>query len=157
MPPLTLVVEDEPAIRLAVRDSLAAAGHEVAVAEDGRTALTMALSHRYDLIVRPVRTKEATAIETPKVLPYTILAHQPKQLKGPISIPVRNVSTGGTMQIQWRQSEARPGDASLEKDLGLEIAALELREALLELEALNAAEISDDVLGAIFSQCCVGK
>jgi DNA-binding response OmpR family regulator len=46
-----LVVEDEPAIRLAVRDALSFAGHTVDVAEDGEAALRAGLGRRHDLIV----------------------------------------------------------------------------------------------------------
>jgi DNA-binding response OmpR family regulator len=49
--PRALLVEDEPSIRLAVRDALAFAGHEVDVAEDGETALARALGGGYDVIV----------------------------------------------------------------------------------------------------------
>src|SRR5687767_7324004 len=46
-----LLVEDEPAIRLAVKDALAISGLSVDVAEDGETALNKGLSGGYDVIV----------------------------------------------------------------------------------------------------------
>src|SRR4051812_42377178 len=49
--PRALLVEDEPSIRLAVRDALTFAGHAVDVAEDGETALAHALRGDYDVIV----------------------------------------------------------------------------------------------------------
>jgi tRNA modification GTPase len=40
---------------------------------------------------------------------------------------------------------------------GLELAALDLREALAELRPLSGREVAEGVLGAIFSRFCIGK
>lgn len=46
-----LLVEDEPAIRLAVGDALSFAGHEVDAVDDGEKALAKGLERAHDLIV----------------------------------------------------------------------------------------------------------
>jgi DNA-binding response OmpR family regulator len=49
-----LVVEDEEVIRLLLEDDLGMEGYEVATAGDGETALSMARTHRYDVIILDV-------------------------------------------------------------------------------------------------------
>jgi DNA-binding response OmpR family regulator len=46
-----LVVEDEEALALGLRDALTHAGHRVDVAHDGPTGLDMAINQHYDLVV----------------------------------------------------------------------------------------------------------
>jgi DNA-binding response OmpR family regulator len=46
-----LVVEDEEALALGLRDALTHAGHRVDVAHDGPTGLDMAVNQHYDLVV----------------------------------------------------------------------------------------------------------
>lgn len=50
-----LVVEDEDAIRLTLRDYLEANGYEVLVASDGVGAIKQMLDHRVDVIVSDYR------------------------------------------------------------------------------------------------------
>jgi DNA-binding response OmpR family regulator len=49
-----LVVEDEEVIRLLLEDDLTLEGYEVATAEDGETALSMARTDEYDLVILDV-------------------------------------------------------------------------------------------------------
>ena len=49
-----LVVEDEEVIRLLLEDDLGMEGYEVATAGDGETALSMARTHAYDVIILDV-------------------------------------------------------------------------------------------------------
>lgn len=50
-----LLGEDEPAIRLAVRDALAFSGHSVDAVEDGEEALRRGLERAHDLVVLDLR------------------------------------------------------------------------------------------------------
>ncbi|GIW72740.1 MAG: DNA-binding response regulator [Planctomycetota bacterium] len=58
-----LLVEDEPAIRLAVRDALVFAGHAVDLAADGERALREGLSRRYELIVLDLMLPRLDGVE----------------------------------------------------------------------------------------------
>ncbi len=58
-----LLVEDEPAIRLAVRDALAFAGHAVDCVEDGEAALARGLDRAHDLIVLDLRLPRLDGLE----------------------------------------------------------------------------------------------
>ena len=53
--PVILIVEDEDAIRLTLRDYLERHGHSVLVASDGVGAIKQMLDHRIDLIVTDYR------------------------------------------------------------------------------------------------------
>ena len=53
--PVILIVEDEDAIRLTLRDYLERNGHNVLVASDGVGAIKQLLDHRVDLIVTDYR------------------------------------------------------------------------------------------------------
>ncbi|MCI0548631.1 MAG: response regulator transcription factor, partial [Candidatus Rokubacteria bacterium] len=58
-----LLVEDEPAIRLAVRDALGFAGHAVDAVEDGEAALKRGLERTHDLIVLDLRLPRLDGLE----------------------------------------------------------------------------------------------
>lgn len=58
-----LLVEDEPAIRLAVRDAIAFAGHAVDAVEDGETALRRGLERAHDLIILDLRLPRMDGLE----------------------------------------------------------------------------------------------
>src|SRR5579872_5352830 len=58
-----LLVEDEPAIRLAVRDALAFSQHVVDAVDDGETALARGLDRGHDLIVLDRRLPRLEGLE----------------------------------------------------------------------------------------------
>ena len=58
-----LVVEDEPAIRLAVHDAIEQSGYAVEVAVDGDTAFAMAMGRSYDLIVPDIMLPGLSGLE----------------------------------------------------------------------------------------------
>jgi two-component system response regulator RegX3 len=58
-----LLVEDEPAIRLAVRDALGFSGHTVDAVEDGEAALARGLERAHDVIVLDLRLPRLDGIE----------------------------------------------------------------------------------------------
>jgi DNA-binding response OmpR family regulator len=58
-----LLVEDEPAIRLAVRDALAFSGHAVDTVDDGEDALRRGLERGHDLVVLDIRLPRLDGLE----------------------------------------------------------------------------------------------
>jgi DNA-binding response OmpR family regulator len=58
-----LLVEDEPAIRLAVRDALRFSGHSVDAVEDGDAGLARGLNRAHDVIVLDLRLPKLDGIE----------------------------------------------------------------------------------------------
>ncbi|WP_448205919.1 response regulator [Azospirillum sp. sgz302134] len=63
-----LVVEDSAAVRLAVTEVIARAGHTVVEAENGRVAIDLLEHERFDLIVTDVLMPEADGVEVIKAV-----------------------------------------------------------------------------------------
>jgi DNA-binding NtrC family response regulator len=57
-----LLVDDEPTLRLALGDALAAAGHQVVLAEDGQVALDICAQRRFDVVVSDVNMPKVDGI-----------------------------------------------------------------------------------------------
>ena len=62
-----LVVDDEKAKRLTLRDALATQGHEVVTAADGEEALRKLGDPRFDVVVTDLRMPKADGIEGSEV------------------------------------------------------------------------------------------
>jgi CheY-like chemotaxis protein len=58
-----LIIDDEPAILLAMERVLAPLGHEVLKARNGRTALERYMGHRADLVITDIFMPEMDGIE----------------------------------------------------------------------------------------------
>jgi CheY-like chemotaxis protein len=52
--PLALVVDEEPLVRILVREALEQSGHDVCEAEDGAQALERFAEHRPDIVVMDI-------------------------------------------------------------------------------------------------------
>ena len=66
-----LVVDDEPAIRAQLEESLQEAGHETRGAKDGAEAAELALQHSFDLCLSDIRMPAMGGIELLKRLGET--------------------------------------------------------------------------------------
>ncbi len=64
--PTILVVEDEPDMRLGLRDNLEFEKYQVEVAEDGQTAVEKITNHAYDLIILDVMLPTMSGLEVCK-------------------------------------------------------------------------------------------
>ena len=62
-PPSVLVVDDEPGMRQTVREILLAAGHDVAVAEDGIVAMRQLQERPFDVVVMDMRMPRRGGLE----------------------------------------------------------------------------------------------
>jgi CheY-like chemotaxis protein len=63
-PPLRiLVAEDNPVNQMLTRKLLERCGHEVVVVDDGRSAVTAAQAHRFDVILMDVQMPEMSGFE----------------------------------------------------------------------------------------------
>ncbi len=71
-----LVIDDQPHIRLVIQELLAIDGHDVDVAENGKTALAMTEFNGYDLIITDIFMPEKDGIEV-----ITALKKYLKQVK----------------------------------------------------------------------------
>jgi DNA-binding response OmpR family regulator len=58
-----LLVEDDPAARLALSKTLESAGYDVTAAADGTTALTMIQQNEYDVVISDMRLPDIDGIE----------------------------------------------------------------------------------------------
>jgi DNA-binding response OmpR family regulator len=87
-----LVVEDEPAIAIGLKDDLELEGYEVEVAEDGASALQSAASRAYDLVLLDVmlpkkdgfsvcRELRASGLRTPIIL-LTARSEENEKIRG---------------------------------------------------------------------------
>jgi DNA-binding response OmpR family regulator len=63
-----LIVDDEPNVRMVFRTTLEAAGHKVAEAADGATAISLARKSPFDLILLDLKMPGTNGIETLKRL-----------------------------------------------------------------------------------------
>ncbi|MGP0070239.1 MAG: response regulator [Isosphaeraceae bacterium] len=63
IPLRVLVVDDHTTIRIAVRTLLRKLGHQVDVAEDGRTALDVASRSHYDVVILDIRMPGMNGME----------------------------------------------------------------------------------------------
>ncbi|MBV8486982.1 MAG: response regulator [Planctomycetaceae bacterium] len=63
-----LIVDDEPNVRMVFRTALEAAGHEVAEASDGTTAISLACKSPFDLMLLDLKMPGTDGIETLKRL-----------------------------------------------------------------------------------------
>lgn len=59
-----LVIDDDELVRILVRETLVAEGHDVATAPDGSRGLAMLESTRYDLLVTDIVMPEVDGLET---------------------------------------------------------------------------------------------
>jgi CheY-like chemotaxis protein len=59
-----LLVEDDPLVRETLQRALAAAGHDLQVAVDGREALTLLEQSAYDLLITDIIMPDTDGIET---------------------------------------------------------------------------------------------
>ncbi len=50
-----LVVDDEPGVRASIAQTLGEAGHRITEAEDGREALALILSRKFDVVILDIR------------------------------------------------------------------------------------------------------
>ena len=59
-----LIVDDSPSIRMFLQQTLAAAGHEVVTAPDGRHGLATLRTRNFDLLITDIFMPETDGIET---------------------------------------------------------------------------------------------
>ena len=74
-----LVVEDEEALALGIRDALLHAGHTVKVAHDGRKALELARSGEFDLLVLDLMLPGMNGLDVLRALDALEVALAPEQ------------------------------------------------------------------------------
>ena len=75
-----LVVDDDPAIRDLLEESLVRAGFEVATASNGREALQLATNKRFDLVVLDVMLPYVDGYHVAKEILSTLGRNAPKLL-----------------------------------------------------------------------------
>ncbi len=92
-----LVVDDEPLLRLMLRDGLEMAGYTVVEAQSGREALDMAKTERPDCILLDIMMPDMDGYETCKAL---------KAVPGLGSIPVLLVSATSDLRVVDQAEQA---------------------------------------------------
>jgi CheY-like chemotaxis protein len=95
VPPVVLVVDDEPDQLDVYRQGLEFAGYRVAVAGGGQVALDMALAAHPDVIIMDLAMPGMDGLETTRRI---------KELKATRDIPVIALTAYGDMSPEWARS-----------------------------------------------------
>ncbi len=118
-----LVIDDKLQIRLVIQELLAVDGHDVDLAENGSTALKMAASNSYDLIITDLYMPEKDGLEVIKALKKSL-----KQVK------IIAMSGGGVKKFaddMLKSAKIMGAAVALQKPLDYD----ELRNAVKEVLA----------------------
>lgn len=91
-----LIIDDERGIRNTLREILTDEGHDVEVAENGKTGLEMAQKKAYDLIFSDIKMPEMDGMEVLKEL--SALSHQPSDSYDGSDCPVVMISGHGDIE-----------------------------------------------------------
>ena len=105
--PLVLVADDEPAITALVADMLGYAGFEVARAQGGAEALTLARARRPDLVLLDVMMPDLDGRDACRAL---------KMDRELASVPVVLFSSADEQDVHWRAAGA---DGFLQKPFSI--------------------------------------
>jgi len=130
MPERILIVEDQAAVREALKDLFVSAGYEVSVAKDGYDAIEKAVSEDYDVITMDVRMPGMNGIRAADLL----------RERRP-SVPVVIISGYLGDAFEYRKTLERMGVRYfLEKPVSMAEAVQTVRRAIREARERRGAE-----------------
>ena len=116
-----LIIDDEPALRLTIRETLEGAGYEVEEAQNGAEGLSLHQRWPFDLIITDIFMPEKDGLELIKELRH-----------GSEFVPVLAISGGGLFRAEDALVAARKAGASevLQKPFALQQIVWSVESAL---------------------------
>ncbi|MCU0365569.1 MAG: response regulator [Ignavibacteriaceae bacterium] len=148
-----LIVEDEPNMRMGLRDNLEFEGYEVGIAEDGEKGLKMIRENQYNLIILDVMMPKMSGFDVCKTILDVMM---PKMSGFDVCKTIRKEGVQTPVILLTAKGE------EIDKVLGLELGAddyvtkpFSLRELLARVKAvLRRGETS---LNTSTSEAVIGK